>query len=102
PARAARATRSAPPRRAPSGPTGTFASSRSTSNRHTPEASPLNHLGSLLLILVGIVLLAGGAEVLVRGASRLAARVGIPPLIVGLTVVAFGTSSPEIAVSLGS
>ena len=48
----------------------------------------------------GLVLLVVGAEALVRGASRLAARLGIPPLVVGLTVVAFGTSAPELAVSL--
>jgi len=47
-------------------------------------------------------LLVGGAELLVRGASRLAAYVGIPPLIIGLTVVAYGTSSPEMAVSVKS
>ncbi|MGM0982658.1 MAG: calcium/sodium antiporter [Pseudomonadota bacterium] len=50
--------------------------------------------------VVGLVLLIVGAEGLVRGASRLAARLGISSLIVGLTVVAFGTSSPELAVSL--
>jgi cation:H+ antiporter len=38
--------------------------------------------------------------VLVRGASRLAAAIGISPFIVGLTVVAFGTSAPELAVSV--
>jgi len=43
-----------------------------------------------------------GAELLVRGASRLATAVGISPLVVGLTVVAFGTSSPELAVSVMS
>lgn len=43
-----------------------------------------------------------GAELLVRGASRLAAYIGIPPLIIGLTVVAYGTSSPELAVSVQS
>ena len=43
-----------------------------------------------------------GAEWLVRGASRLAAKVGISPLVIGLTVVAFGTSSPELAVSFQS
>jgi cation:H+ antiporter len=43
-----------------------------------------------------------GAELLVRGASRLAAALGISPLVIGLTVVAFGTSSPEIAVSVQS
>jgi len=51
---------------------------------------------------VGLLLLIVGAEVLVRGASRLAAACGITPLIVGLTVVAFGTSSPELAVSVKS
>ena len=47
-------------------------------------------------------MLVAGAELLVRGASRLAAYVGIPPLIIGLTVVAYGTSSPEMAVSVKS
>jgi len=46
--------------------------------------------------------LVAGAELLVRGASRLAAYIGIPPLIIGLTVVAYGTSSPELAVSVQS
>jgi cation:H+ antiporter len=49
---------------------------------------------------MGLVLLIIGAELLVRGASRLAAAVGISPLVIGLTVVAFGTSSPELAVSV--
>ncbi len=43
-----------------------------------------------------------GAEVLVRGASRLAAAAGMPSLLIGLTVVSFGTSAPEMAVSVGS
>ena len=50
----------------------------------------------------GVVLLIAGAESLVRGASRLAAAVGISPLTVGLTVVAYGTSAPELAVSLSA
>lgn len=53
-----------------------------------------------VLFVVGLILLSVGAEVLVRGASRLAAAVGISPLVVGLTVVAFGTSAPEMAVSV--
>lgn len=57
---------------------------------------------TLILFVVGLGLLIGGAELLVRGASGLAARVGISPLVIGLTVVAFGTSSPELAVSIGS
>lgn len=54
----------------------------------------------LLQLLGGLVLLVVGAEVLVRGAARLAAAAGISPLVVGLTVVAFGTSSPELAVTV--
>jgi len=54
----------------------------------------------ILLFITGLVFLILGAEVLVRGASRLATAVGISPLIIGLTVVAFGTSSPELAVSI--
>lgn len=55
---------------------------------------------TLLLFLVGLTALVVGAEWLVRGASRLAASVGVSPLVIGLTVVAFGTSSPELAVSV--
>ena len=55
-----------------------------------------------LEILIGFALLIVGAEVLVRGAVRLAALLGMTPLVIGLTVVAFGTSSPELAVSLQS
>jgi cation:H+ antiporter len=55
---------------------------------------------TIALLLAGLVLLAAGAEFLVRGASRLAATAGISPLVIGLTVVAFGTSAPEVAVSV--
>lgn len=51
-------------------------------------------------IVGGLVLLYFGAEWLVRGASELAIRFGISPLVVGLTVVAFGTSAPELVVSV--
>lgn len=57
---------------------------------------------TLVLFVAGIFLLIGGAELLVRGASRLAGALGISPLVVGLTVVALGTSSPEAAVSVGA
>jgi cation:H+ antiporter len=49
-----------------------------------------------------LVVLTGGAELLVRGASSLALRLRLSPLFVGLTVVAFGTSSPELAASLAA
>jgi len=56
----------------------------------------------ILYLILGLVLLIVGAEWLVRGASRIATLAGISPLVVGLTVVAFGTSSPELAVSVVS
>jgi len=56
----------------------------------------------ILLFIVGLIFLLLGAEFLVRGASRLAALMGISPLVIGLTVVAFGTSAPELAVSVKS
>jgi len=54
---------------------------------------------SFVWIVVSLVLLTLGAEWLVRGSSSLALRLGVTPLMVGLTVVAFGTSSPELVVS---
>jgi cation:H+ antiporter len=59
-------------------------------------------ISTLLTFLLGLVLLIGGAEILVRGASRLATATGISPLVVGLTEVAFGTSAPELAISIQS
>ncbi len=53
-----------------------------------------------LWLAVGLTVLTAGAEVLVRGAVGLAAAVRISPLVIGLTVVAFGTSAPELVVSL--
>ena len=55
-----------------------------------------------LTLLAGLALLIVGAEMLVKGASRVAAGFGISPLVIGLTVVAFGTSSPEMAISVSS
>ena len=59
-------------------------------------------LEQALMFVLGLVVLVIGADVLVRGASRLAVSFGVSPLVVGLTVVAFGTSAPEMAVSVGS
>lgn len=55
---------------------------------------------SILLVLGGLVLLALGGELLVRGAVGMAARLGISPLLAGLTIVGFGTSTPELATSV--
>lgn len=57
---------------------------------------------NILLFIAGLIGLIAGAELLVRGASKLALSFGISPLVVGLTIVAFGTSSPEVAVSVGA
>ena len=57
---------------------------------------------TILLFLGGLIGLVLGAELLVRGASKLALSFGISPLVVGLTIVAFGTSAPEMAVSTGA
>ena len=57
---------------------------------------------ALLLFLGGLAALVVGADLLVRGASKLALGFGISPLVVGLTIVAFGTSAPEMAVSVGA
>ena len=56
----------------------------------------------VLKLAAGLAMLLGGAELLVRGASRLALRWGMAPLVVGLTVVAFGTSAPELAIGIGA
>jgi cation:H+ antiporter len=54
----------------------------------------------IVCLVGGFVTLVAGAEVLIRGASRLAAALGISPLVIGLTVVAYGTSAPELAINL--
>lgn len=56
----------------------------------------------LLAIGLGVGLLYGGAESLVRGSASAAARLGLTPLVIGLTVVAFGTSTPELVVSVSA
>ena len=57
---------------------------------------------NVLLFVAGLTALVVGAELLVRGASKLALSFGISPLVVGLTIVALGTSAPEMAVSTGA
>lgn len=55
---------------------------------------------TIVWFIIGLVALIGGAELVVRAASKLAGFFGIPKLIIGLTVVAFGTSAPELAISI--
>jgi cation:H+ antiporter len=59
-------------------------------------------LAAIAFLIVGLVLLVYSADFLVKGAANIAAALGISPLVVGLTVVAFGTSAPELAVSVMS
>ena len=54
----------------------------------------------VLILLVGFFLLVKGADWFVEGAASIAKKLGIPQLVIGLTIVAMGTSLPEAAVSL--
>ena len=57
---------------------------------------------TLSLFLIGFVTLIWGADIMVKGASHLAGELKIPPLVIGLTVVAFGSSAPELAINVQS
>ncbi len=59
-------------------------------------------MGTFFQLVGGILLLYAGAELLVRGGSALALRMGVSPLVVGLTIISFVTSSPEWVVSFGA
>jgi cation:H+ antiporter len=63
---------------------------------------PRMSLHPALIFLGGLVILVLGAELLLRGATRMAAMLGVRPILIGLTVVAIGTSTPELAVGLTS
>lgn len=56
----------------------------------------------ILLLIVGLVLLIAGGEALVRGASTIATKLGISPLVIGLIIVSAATSAPELAVTIGA
>lgn len=62
----------------------------------------LDIITQILLLVVGFVMLIKGADWFVEGASKIADRFGIPQLVIGLTIVAMGTSAPEAAVSITS
>ena len=55
-----------------------------------------------VFLIVGFVLLIKGADYFVEGSSSLAKRFHIPSIVIGLTIVAFGTSAPEAAVSISA
>ncbi|MCA9485687.1 MAG: sodium:calcium antiporter, partial [Nanoarchaeota archaeon] len=55
-----------------------------------------------LLFVIGLVFLIKGADYLVEGSSSLAKKMGVSSLIIGLTIVAFGTSMPELVVSINA
>ena len=59
-------------------------------------------LVQIVLLVAGFFLLIKGADWFVEGASKLADKFGIPQLVIGLTIVAFGTSAPEAAVSISA
>jgi cation:H+ antiporter len=59
-------------------------------------------LGNILLIISGLVLLVWGSDRFVHGAAATASNLGLPPLLIGLTIVAFATSAPEIMVSINA
>lgn len=62
----------------------------------------MNWLACIVPLVVGFYMLVKAADAFVDAAGRLAVRLGIPPLVVGLTVVALGTSAPEAAISISS
>ncbi len=55
---------------------------------------------SIIFLIIGLAILIAGAEGLVRGASSIARKAGIKPIVIGLTIVAFGTSAPELVVNI--
>ncbi|MEG2985207.1 MAG: calcium/sodium antiporter [Peptostreptococcaceae bacterium] len=57
---------------------------------------------SFLILIIGFALLIKGADIFVEGASSIAKRFNVPPMLIGLTIVAMGTSAPEAAVSISS
>src|SRR5210317_1815393 len=57
---------------------------------------------TIVLLIIGLIILIVGGDYLVRGSSSIALRLHLSPLVVGLTIVAFGTSAPELVISIQS
>jgi len=55
---------------------------------------------TIILLIIGLVILIGGADALVRGASSVSKKFGVPAIVIGLTIVSFGTSAPELVINL--
>lgn len=62
----------------------------------------MNFLLQIILLIVGFAMLVKGADWFVDGAAGIAAKLGVPQLLIGLTIVAMGTSAPEAAISISS
>ena len=71
-------------------------------SQHFPNTLLVMSLLDIVFVVAGLVLLIGGGEALVRGASTIATKAGISPLVVGLVVVSAATSTPEFAVTIDS
>lgn len=65
-----------------------------------PESTPVQIIFNIALMIAGFVMLIKGADIFVDGASKIATKFNIPQMVIGLTIVAFGTSLPEAAVSI--
>lgn len=71
-----------------------------TTTQPAPESGPRHRAGNVGLLVVGVALLVAGADWLVEGATRIADERGVPEMVIGLTIVAIGTSLPELATTV--
>lgn len=71
-------------------------------NSTTGNNQVISMIVSVILLIVGFIFLIKGADMFVDGASKIAAKLNVPLIVIGLTIVAFGTSAPEAAISINS
>ena len=71
-------------------------------NSATGNNQVISMLVSVVLLVIGFIFLIKGADMFVDGASKIAAKLNVPLIVIGLTIVAFGTSAPEAAISINS